>query len=123
MPGLSEESVEFAASGVEGSLLIFPAVVDERATVLVDHIEDELFGGDLPQARLFVHVANDLSAEQPHVVHVVLNGSLRQARLGEMKEEGHEVCDESSAGRKILLLAHPALRPLREIPAIAAVGQ
>ena len=67
--------MELAASGVEGSLLVPPAVVDERAAVLVDHIADELFGGHLPQTRLFVHVANDLSAEQPHVVDVVLDGS------------------------------------------------
>ena len=97
--------------------------MDERAAVLVDHITDELFGGDLPQTRLFVHVANDLSAEQPHIVDVVLDGSFRQAGLGEVKEEGHEVFDESSAWRKILLLAHPTLRPLRKIAAIAAVGQ
>ena len=123
MPGLSEETVELAARGVEGALLVFPAVVDERAAVLVDHIADKLFGGNLPQARFFVHVANDLSAEQPHIVHVVLDGSFRQAGLGEVKEEGHEVFDESSPGRKILVFAHPTLRPLRKIAAIAAVGQ
>jgi len=123
VPGLSEEAVEFAAGGIEGALLIFPAVVDERAAVLVDHIVDKLFDSHLSQRRLFVHVANDLSAEQPHIVDVVLNGSFRQAGAGEVHEEGHEVFDESSAGRKILLLAHPAFRPFRKIAAIAAVGQ
>ena len=123
MPGLSEEAVEFAAGGIEGALLIFPAVVDERAAVLVDHIVDKLFDSHLSQRRLFVHVANDLSAEQPHIVDVVLDGSFRQAGLGEVKEEGQEVCNESSPWRKILFLAHPTLRPLRKIAAIAAVGQ
>ena len=46
--GLSEEAVELAAGGVEGALLVFPAVVDQRAAVLVDYITDELFGGNLP---------------------------------------------------------------------------
>jgi len=91
--------MEFAAGGIEGALLIFPAVVNERAAVLMDHLEDELFGGSLPQARLFVHVANDLSAEQPHIVDVVLDGSFRQARFGQVKQEGHEVCNESSPWR------------------------
>jgi hypothetical protein len=74
---LSEEAVKFAAGGVEGVLLVFPAVVDERATVLVDHIADKLLGGNLPQTRVFVHVANDLSTEQPHIVDVVLDSSFR----------------------------------------------
>ena len=43
--------------------------------------------------------------------------------VGEVKEEGHEAFDESSPYRKILLFAHPTLRPFRKIAAIAAVGQ
>ena len=35
---LSEEAVEFAAGGVEGALLIFRAVVNERSAVLMDHV-------------------------------------------------------------------------------------
>ena len=42
-------------------------------------------------ALLYRHVANDLSAKQPHIVDVVLDGSFRQAGLDEMKEERHEV--------------------------------
>jgi hypothetical protein len=45
--GLSEEAVELPARGVEGTLLVFPAVVNERAAVLVDHVAKELFRGDL----------------------------------------------------------------------------
>ena len=121
--GLSEEAVELAAGGVEGALLVFPAVVDQRPAVLMDHVADKLFRGALSQTRLFVHVADDLSAEKPHIVDVVLDGPFRQAGLGEVKEEGHEVFHELSADRKILFLAHPTLRPLRKIAAIAAVGQ
>ena len=117
---MSEEAVELAAGGVEGALLVFPAVVDERAAVLVDHIAYKLFGGEFPQRRVFVHVANDFSAEHPQIVDVVLDGSFRKAGPGEVKEERHEVHDESSPWREIFFLAHPTLRPLLKI---AAVGQ
>jgi hypothetical protein len=120
--GLSEEAVELAAGGVEGALLVFRAVVDQRPAVLIDHVANKLFRGALSQTRLFVHVADDLSAEKPHIVDVVLDGPFRQTGPGEVEEEGHEVFHELSAYRKILFLAHPTLRPLRKIAAIAAVG-
>src|ERR1700693_2612438 len=121
--GLTEETVELATGGVERALLVFRAVVDQRAAVLLDHIADKLFWGALSQTGLFVHVANDLSAEKPHIVDVVLDGSFRQTGRGEVKEEGHEVFHKLSADRKILLLAHPTLRPLRKIAAITTVWQ
>ena len=77
----------------------------------------------ISQARLFVYVADYLSAEKPQIVDVVLDGSFRQAGPGQVKEEGYEVFDESSAGRKILLFAHPTFRPLRKIAAITTVWQ
>jgi hypothetical protein len=94
-------------------LYVFPTVLDERPTVLLDHVADKLFGGSLSQPRLFVHVADDLSAEKPHIVDVVLDGSFRQTGLGEAKEEGQEVLHELAADRKIPFLAHPTFRPLR----------
>jgi hypothetical protein len=97
--------------------------MDERPAVFMDHVADKLFRGALSQTRLFVHVADDLSAEKPHIVDVVLDGPFRQAGFCEVKEEGHEVFDESSPWRKILFLAHPTLGPLRKIAAIATVGQ
>src|SRR5882762_8087009 len=121
--GLSEETVKLVAGGVEGALLVFPAVVDQRAAVLMNQVEDKLFHGALSQTRLFVHIADDLSAEKPHIIDVVLDGSFRQTGLGEVKEEGHEVFHKLSADGKILFLAHPTLRPLRKIAAIATVGQ
>ena len=104
-------------------LLVFPAVVDQWAAILVDRLAEELFDWDLSQRRIFVEVADDLSAESPQVVDVLWDGSFRQAGPGEVKQEGHEVFHEFSAGRKILFLAHPTLRPLRKIAAIAAVWQ
>ena len=70
-----------------------------------------------------MHVADDLSAEKPYIVDVVLDGPFRQVGLGEVNQEGHKIFHELSADGKILFLAHPTLRPLRKIAAIAAVGQ
>src|SRR5438309_7412472 len=71
----------------------------------MDHVADEVFRGVLSQARLFVYVADYLSAEKPQIVDVVLDGSFRQTGLGEVKEEGHEVFHKLSADRKILFLS------------------
>ena len=38
---LSEEAVEFAASRIEGTLLLVRAVVNERAAVLMDHVAEK----------------------------------------------------------------------------------
>jgi len=45
--GLSEETVKLAAGRVKGALLVFPAVVDQRSTVLMDHVADKLPRGAL----------------------------------------------------------------------------
>ena len=61
--------MELLAGGVEGALLVFPSVVDQRATVLVGPIADELFRKklsqrqELSQRRVFVHVPDDLSVQ------------------------------------------------------------
>jgi hypothetical protein len=89
----------------------------------MDHVADKLFRRALSQTRLFVDVADDLSAEKPHIVDVVLDGPFRHAGFCEVKEERHEVFYKLAADRKILFLTHPTLRPLRKIAAITAVGQ
>ena len=45
--GLSEETVKLAAGGIERTLLVFPAVVDQRTAVLMDRGSNKLFGGVL----------------------------------------------------------------------------
>ena len=45
---LSEEAVEFATSGVERALLLFRAVVDQRAAVLVDHVAEKSVSRHFP---------------------------------------------------------------------------
>lgn len=61
-------------------------------------------------------------SDPPHVVDVDLDGSFRGAGGGQVKQRGHEVCNESSPWREVFLFAHPALRPLRKVAAIVTVG-
>jgi hypothetical protein len=35
--------VKLAAGGVEGTLLVFRAVVDQRAALVIEHIEQKVF--------------------------------------------------------------------------------
>ena len=66
--------MELAAGRVEGALLVFRAVVDQWAALLVDHLVQKPFGSDLSEGRVFVQVADDLAAQQPNVVHVLSDG-------------------------------------------------
>jgi hypothetical protein len=70
---LSEEAVEFAAGDIEGALGLLRAVVDQRA-VLVDGVAEPLVSRPLSEGRVVVEVANDLSAQHPKIVHVLVNG-------------------------------------------------
>ena len=76
--------MKLAAGGVEGALLVFPAVVDQWSAVFMDHVADKLGRGCLPQTRVFVQVANDLSAEEPNVVDVVLDDPFRETGRDEV---------------------------------------
>ena len=80
VPGLSEESVEFAASGVEGALIFFRAVVNQRTTVVLDGVAEKFLGRLLSERRVVVEVADDLSSQQPKIVHVTANGLGRKTR-------------------------------------------
>lgn len=49
--GLSEEAVEFAAGGVEGTLFVFRFVMNEGAAFFVDSIAKEPGGRQLSEGR------------------------------------------------------------------------
>ena len=70
--------MEFAAGRVEGALLLLRAVIRQRAAILLDHIAQKTVGCNLSQRRVFVQIANDLSAQHPQVVHVLTDGLPRK---------------------------------------------
>ena len=69
---LVEEPVELAASGIEVSLLIFPAVMEEGSAVL-DHLAKNQLHGLLSQRRIAVEIVDELSAQCPHVIDMFLD--------------------------------------------------
>jgi hypothetical protein len=71
---LSEKAVKLTAGGVEGTLLLLGAVVNERATVLVNHATEELVSSLRSQRRVVVQVPDDFSTQQPKIVHMAANG-------------------------------------------------
>ena len=65
--------MEFAAGGVERALVFFRAVVNERATVVVDRVAEKLLSSLLSKRAVEVEAADDLPAQQPKIVHVTAN--------------------------------------------------
>ena len=72
---LTEEAVEFPASGIEGTLLVLLRFhgIDQRSTFVVDSLGENLPDAFPSQRRIFVQIANDLSSQRPQVVDVFLN--------------------------------------------------
>lgn len=66
--------VEFAASRVEGALLLLRAIVDQRAAGYMDPLSEDTLDSDFSQRRRVVQIPNDLSAKQPKVVYMLANG-------------------------------------------------
>jgi hypothetical protein len=60
---LTEEATELAAGGVQRALLFLGvAVVDQWSAFIVKEIGEHSLHGNFPQSRVFVEIANDLSA-------------------------------------------------------------
>jgi hypothetical protein len=73
---LSEEVVEFAAGGIEETLLVFRAVMNERAAALVDLIAEQPVRGSLSERRVVVQVPDDFSAQPPKIVDMSAQGNV-----------------------------------------------
>ena len=114
---LDEEPPEFSAGGIKRSLLIFPAVV-QKGSAVFDLLGKDLVHRPPSQRRVVVEIADELAAEHPHVVNVLLDGLGRQVRSCQVLQEGTEQGQQLLAGRQIFLQAHPRTWPTVQIPAI-----
>ena len=94
--------MKFAAGRVERALLVFRAVVDQRAAVLVDHIAEKLWDSHLSQGRVVVQVTNNLSAQQPQVIDVSTDSLRGKTRGRQMREKGPEARQELVARGQVL---------------------
>lgn len=66
----------FAAGGIEETLLVFRAVMDERAAILVDRIAQQPVRGSLSERRVVVQVPDDFSIQQPKIVPMAAQGNV-----------------------------------------------
>ena len=60
--------MKLAAGGVKGALLVFPAVVDQWPTVLMDHVADKLFRADLFLRRGSTFTSRMISPPRSHIL-------------------------------------------------------
>ena len=82
-------------------------MIEERSVIVKEgaqHVCDLRFS----ESGRFLKVANELSAEQPEIVDVLLDGSFREAGLGKVKKERCKALHQLLAGEEIAVVAHPA---------------
>jgi hypothetical protein len=98
--GVEWGSGGIAAGGVEGALPLLRAVVNERATVFVDHITEKLVSSLLSQRTGVIEVSDDLPAHQPKVAHMPANGLRGKSRRRQVLNEGRKQANSASPGGK-----------------------
>ena len=64
--------MKLAASGIEGSLLIFAAVIEEGPAIL-NHLAENQLHWLLSQRRIAVEIADELPAQCPNVIDMLLD--------------------------------------------------
>jgi hypothetical protein len=65
-----------------------------------------------------MQVTDDLSAQEPEIVHVPSDRLWGKARRGQMLDEWPEVRQQLFAGRKVFFESHPGARPIVQVAAI-----
>jgi hypothetical protein len=112
--------VKLAAGGIKGPLLLFCAdAVDQRAALVVDYIEEDLFNVLLSQRRVLVQIPDNLSAQHPKMIDVLLNGLRRQIRgPNQVFQEGPEAGYQPLAREQIFFLSHPGAWPIVQATAV-----
>ncbi len=75
----------------------------------------------LSQRRVFVEVANDLSAQHPQVVDVFANGLPGKTGRRQMLNEWPETRNECFSRREVFLESHPRTGPIDEIAVLGKI--
>ena len=86
--GFGEKAAEFAAGGLEGSLVVFGVAMIEKGSVIFKECVQEIGDGFLPEFGSFLKIANHLAAKQPEIVDVFLDGLSGKPGFGKVKKEG-----------------------------------
>lgn len=113
VPCVIEEAVEIPTGGVERSLIVFTAVIQQRPAIL-NHPAENRIHGLLPQRRIVMEFADELAAKCPHVVDVFLDrfgdnpDVVRCSRNGRKKSS-----NRSPGGRSFSSPIHDCGQPCR----------
>jgi len=114
-----EEAVELPAGGVKGALLLFRgAMVDERSTFVVKHGEEQLLEGTFAQSRILLQVSDELAAEGPEIIPVLVQGLARETEAEQVQQEGFEDLHDTLSRSEVALLEAPTPRPVLQVRAI-----
>jgi len=120
---LCQEAEQLAACRIEGALLGFGLVVGEqRAAILANEVENDLFDRHSPQAAVLLQSADHLAAKNPDVVAVPPQGRARQLQRQQSAQEGLEVLHQPRAGRNVTRFIRPTPWPLIEVRTVGPQG-
>ena len=79
--------MELTTGSVKGALLVFGAVVNGWAAIVMDGLSEKAFGGEFAESTVVMQVADDLAAEAPEVVDVAADGFRGKTRCGQVFDE------------------------------------
>ena len=85
---------------------MFAAVIQQRSAIF-DHLRKDPVHGFLSQGRIVMKIADELSAQRPHIIDVSLNRFRGKVRCGERFKERPEQRHQLLARRQIFLQPHP----------------
>ena len=68
---IAEKAKEFSTGRIKRALLFLRAMVDQRPTLFIEHLEQKFCSSKLSQLGRFVHVTDQLSPQHPQVVDVL----------------------------------------------------
>jgi hypothetical protein len=117
---LIEEAAELAAGRVQGALCFLGiAAMNQRPALVVKEIKQHALDRYFSQSRIFVEIADDLSAQHPQVVNVFANGLPGKPGRNQMFQEWPEASNEFFSRRQVFFESHPRAGPLGEVAAVA----
>lgn len=118
--GGAKEAIELLAGSVESALRLLVEVPgDQRATILIDLVENERAGIHRGGSPVFVADLDEMPAEHPEVIAVSIQRFARISLCEQVLQERREHFDESLPGRNVLVLETPGRGPILQVGHVA----
>lgn len=112
----AEEAIELLAGRIEGALgLLVEVPGDQRTSVLVNLVENERAGIHGGRVRVFVADLNEMPAEHPEVIAVIIQRFAHISQCEQVLQERREHFDECLPGREVLVIETPGRGPVLQV--------